>query len=139
MVLTLVLAGAQYYQLFDITTFTTPFFQNFYDIEGVFLIPILVLIGLYAFTFKYFKKTLYECKLLQIMSVLSGPLGIIAVICGWYVAEVGRQPWVVYGLLRTSEAVSDVIPENVLFSLFAHSGVCTLFFIAFIYFFFSLD
>lgn len=57
--LILVLGGAQYYKLFDITVFTTPFFQNFYDIEGVFLIPVLVLIGLYVFTFKYFKKNLY--------------------------------------------------------------------------------
>jgi len=58
-VLILGLAGAQYYKLFDVTVITTPFFQNFYDIEGVFLIPILVLIGLYVFTFKYFKNNLY--------------------------------------------------------------------------------
>ncbi len=58
-ILIVVFGGAQYYKLFDITTFTTPFFQNFYDIDGVFLIPILVLIGLYAFTFKYFEKNLY--------------------------------------------------------------------------------
>lgn len=57
--LILALAGAQYYKLFDVTVFTTPFFQNFYDIEGVFLIPILVLVGLYVFTFKYFKNNLY--------------------------------------------------------------------------------
>ncbi|MBZ4035807.1 DUF5687 family protein [Flavobacterium sp. 17A] len=57
--LILVFASAQYYKLFDVTVFTTPFFQNFYDIEGVFLIPILILIGLYVFTFKYFKKNLY--------------------------------------------------------------------------------
>lgn len=53
------LAGAHYYKLFDVTLFTTPIFQSFYDIDGVFLIPILVLIGLYAYTFKYFKKNLY--------------------------------------------------------------------------------
>ncbi len=58
-VLILALAGAQYYQLFDITTFTTPFFQNFYNIEGVFLIPVLVLAGLYVYTFKYFKNNLF--------------------------------------------------------------------------------
>lgn len=58
-VLIVVFGGAQYYKLFDITTFTTPFFQSFYDIDGIFLIPILVLIGLYAFTFKYFEKNLY--------------------------------------------------------------------------------
>lgn len=57
--LIVVLGAAQYYKLFDITIFTAPFFQNFYDIDGVFLIPILILIGLYIFTFKYFEKNLY--------------------------------------------------------------------------------
>ncbi|AWK03680.1 hypothetical protein HYN56_05350 [Flavobacterium crocinum] len=58
-VLIVALAGAHYYKLFDITLFTTPFFQSFYDIDGVFLIPIVILAGLYVFTFKYFKKNLY--------------------------------------------------------------------------------
>lgn len=53
------LGGAQYYKLFDVTVFTSPFFQSLYDIDGLFLIPILVLIGLYLFTFKYFKNNLY--------------------------------------------------------------------------------
>ena len=57
--LALALGAAQYYKLFDITVFTTPFFQGLYDIKGLFLIPILFLIGLYAFTFKYFKNNLY--------------------------------------------------------------------------------
>jgi cytochrome d ubiquinol oxidase subunit I len=37
---------------------------------------------------------------------LSFPTGFIAVLCGWYTAEVGRQPWVVYGLLRTKDAIT---------------------------------
>ncbi|SNR87565.1 DUF5687 family protein [Flavobacterium sp. ov086] len=53
------LAGAQYYKLFDITTFTTPVFQGFYAQMGLFLIPVLVLIGLYQLTFKYFKNNLF--------------------------------------------------------------------------------
>ena len=53
------LGGAQYYKLFDITIFTTPFFQGLYAQKGLFLIPILVLIGLYQFTFKYFKNNLF--------------------------------------------------------------------------------
>ncbi|WP_347051475.1 DUF5687 family protein [Flavobacterium olei] len=57
--LTLALAAGQYYKIFDVTIFTTPFFQGFYDIDGLFLIPVLVLVGLYAFTFKYFKNNLY--------------------------------------------------------------------------------
>ena len=59
LILIVALGAAQYYQLFDITLFTTPFFQSFYDIDGLFLVPILVLIALHFFTFKYFEKNLY--------------------------------------------------------------------------------
>ncbi|MDY0989955.1 DUF5687 family protein [Flavobacterium sp. CFBP9031] len=59
LLLIVVLGGAQYCQLFDITEFTSPFFQSFYEIDGLFLIPILVLIALHYFTFKYFEKNLY--------------------------------------------------------------------------------
>jgi cytochrome d ubiquinol oxidase subunit I len=38
--------------------------------------------------------------------VLAGPLSFVALICGWVATEVGRQPWVVYGQMRTSQAVS---------------------------------
>jgi len=37
-----------------------------------------------------------------------GPAGFVAVICGWIVAEVGRQPWVITGVMRTAEGVSPV-------------------------------
>jgi len=37
-----------------------------------------------------------------------GPAGFTAVVCGWMVAEVGRQPYVIYGQLRTADAVSPV-------------------------------
>ncbi len=49
--------------------------------------------------------------------VLASPLGFIAVLAGWFVAEVGRQPWVVYGLLRTADAVSPVPGGSVLTSI----------------------
>lgn len=38
----------------------------------------------------------------------STPLGFVATICGWIVAESGRQPWVVYGMMRTADAISPV-------------------------------
>jgi cytochrome d ubiquinol oxidase subunit I len=38
--------------------------------------------------------------------VAAGPLSVVALIAGWVTTEVGRQPWVVYGLLRTSQAVT---------------------------------
>ena len=45
------------------------------------------------------------------------PLGFLAVLSGWFVAEVGRQPWTVYGVLRTADAVSPVPGGSVLTSL----------------------
>jgi cytochrome d ubiquinol oxidase subunit I len=45
------------------------------------------------------------------------PLGFIAIISGWIVTEVGRQPWVVTGVLRTADATSPVAPEALMISL----------------------
>ena len=45
------------------------------------------------------------------------PLGFLAVLCGWFVTEVGRQPWTVYGILRTADAVSPVPGGSVFTSL----------------------
>ena len=36
-----------------------------------------------------------------------GPSGLIAILTGWYTTEIGRQPWVVYGVMRTKDAVSN--------------------------------
>jgi cytochrome d ubiquinol oxidase subunit I len=54
------------------------------------------------------------------------PLPYLAVAFGWAVAEVGRQPWIVYGLMRTADAVSPVPPGNVVLSLVAFIAVYTL-------------
>ncbi|HSC83270.1 MAG TPA: cytochrome ubiquinol oxidase subunit I [Pseudomonas sp.] len=50
---------------------------------------------------------LYESPGLQRFMLLMGPAGLIALLAGWVTTEVGRQPWVVYGLLRTADAVSN--------------------------------
>jgi cytochrome bd ubiquinol oxidase subunit I len=49
--------------------------------------------------------------------VCASPLGFLAVLSGWFVTEVGRQPWIVYGVLRTADAVSPVPGGIVLSSL----------------------
>ena len=52
------------------------------------------------------------------------PTGFVAVLAGWFTAEVGRQPWVVYGLLRTKDAVTPSLTAgDVLFSLLAYVAV----------------
>jgi cytochrome d ubiquinol oxidase subunit I len=60
------------------------------------------------------------------MLVWAIPLPYLALAFGWTVAEVGRQPWIVYGLMRTADAVSPVPPGNVAVSLVAFIAVYSL-------------
>jgi cytochrome d ubiquinol oxidase subunit I len=57
-------------------------------------------------------------KYLKLM-LLSIPLPYVAIELGWVVAEVGRQPWIVYGLMKTSDAVSPIATSQVLTTLIA--------------------
>jgi cytochrome bd ubiquinol oxidase subunit I len=59
---------------------------------------------------------------------LSFPTGFVAILCGWFTAEVGRQPWVVYGVLRTHDAVTpSLTTSDVLLSLAVYVLVYALF------------
>jgi cytochrome bd ubiquinol oxidase subunit I len=58
---------------------------------------------------------------------LAFPTGFIAVLCGWFTAEVGRQPWIVYGLLRTEDAITPSLSGGqALFSLLGYITVYTV-------------
>src|SRR5690606_17671441 len=52
------------------------------------------------------RGTLFESRFFQRASIAVAPLGFLAVLAGWTTTEVGRQPWVVYGQMRTADAVS---------------------------------
>lgn len=54
------------------------------------------------------------------------PLPYLAAEAGWTLAEVGRQPWVVYGIMKTSDAVSPIASSQVLISLIAFIGIYSL-------------
>jgi cytochrome bd ubiquinol oxidase subunit I len=59
---------------------------------------------------------------------LAFPSGFIAILTGWYTAEVGRQPWVVYGILRTKDAATpSLVTGDVLFSLTGYILVYAVF------------
>jgi cytochrome bd ubiquinol oxidase subunit I len=84
----------------------------------------MVVLGLYFIAVTLFasvqlrRKKLYETKWLLKLFVWSIPLPLAACQLGWITTEVGRQPWIVYGLLRTSEAHSaTVTAEEILFSI----------------------
>ena len=65
------------------------------------------------------------------ITFLSFPPGFIAILTGWFTAEVGRQPWVVFGLLRTADAVTPSLTVSQAWtSLIAFVAVYTLIFSA---------
>jgi cytochrome d ubiquinol oxidase subunit I len=65
--------------------------------------------------------------------LLSFPFPYIANTAGWMTAEIGRQPWIVYGLLRTSDGYSkNVTASNTLFTLLGFMGMYTVLSILFI-------
>ncbi|MGZ3236131.1 MAG: cytochrome ubiquinol oxidase subunit I [Burkholderiaceae bacterium] len=49
---------------------------------------------------------IWACRPFLYFALLMGPAGVMALLAGWYTTEIGRQPWTIYGLLRTSDAVS---------------------------------
>ncbi|MCF8035736.1 MAG: cytochrome ubiquinol oxidase subunit I, partial [Desulfobacteraceae bacterium] len=67
----------------------------------------------------YFKKRLFDTRWFQYWCMALTPSGFVAVLAGWFVTEVGRQPWIVQGVLRTENAVSPVVGSSVALSLAA--------------------
>ncbi|EAR49769.1 Quinol oxidase subunit I QxtA [Oceanicola granulosus HTCC2516] len=65
------------------------------------------------------RARLYEARWLHRAALLMGPSGLVAVIAGWITTEAGRQPYVVYGAMRTAEAVSPIDAQAVGASLIA--------------------
>ena len=66
--------------------------------------------------------------------VIMTPSGVVATLGGWYLAETGRQPWVIYGILRTADAISPVPAGVLLSTLIAFVCVYALFMAAFLIF-----
>jgi cytochrome d ubiquinol oxidase subunit I len=95
----------------------------------------MTLIGLGLLgTFMVWRGKLWDNKLLLRIFVLSAILPQLANQFGWFAAEMGRQPWVVYGLLRTSEAFSLAVSQSQLvFSLILFAVIYTLLFSLFVY------
>ncbi|MBX2879701.1 MAG: cytochrome ubiquinol oxidase subunit I [Granulosicoccus sp.] len=75
-------------------------------------------VGLWAL-WRRWKTSLYDDRWLLRTTVLMGPAGFIAVLAGWITTEVGRQPYTVYGLLRTGDSLAPVAAPAVAASLIA--------------------
>ena len=91
-------------------------FWSFRIMVGLgFLMAALGMLSLYA----RFKGRLYDSKLLHRFALVMGPSGLVAVLAGWITTEVGRQPWTIYGLMRTAESASPLAAPAVAASLVA--------------------
>lgn len=79
----------------------------------------MILIGIIS-AIQFLRGRLFECKWLQGWWMLMMPSGFIAILAGWFVTEIGRQPWTAYGIIRTAESVSPaIIGPQVAWSLLA--------------------
>lgn len=83
---------------------------------------LMIITGIVALVL-FVRKRLYEARWFQRWCMVMAPSGFIAVLAGWFVTEVGRQPYVVYGVMRTQNAVSPVIGEQVAITLAAFIAV----------------
>jgi cytochrome bd ubiquinol oxidase subunit I len=93
----------------------------------------LIALTLYS-CWQWKKGKLFEKKWLLVVLTWSVLLPQVANQAGWFTAEIGRQPWVVYGLLRTSDALSKAVAANqIVFSLVLFILVYATLFILFIY------
>jgi cytochrome d ubiquinol oxidase subunit I len=79
---------------------------------------LMVVLGLFSLGARY-RRRLYDCGALHRFAMLMGPMGFVAVLAGWITTEVGRQPYTIYGLLRTADSISPIDAQAVGFSLLA--------------------
>lgn len=66
---------------------------------------LMIMLGLWSVWLRWQGK-LWESRPFLRFALWMGPSGVVAILAGWYTTEIGRQPWTVYGLLRTADAVS---------------------------------
>ncbi|MFT0891376.1 cytochrome ubiquinol oxidase subunit I [Pseudochelatococcus sp. G4_1912] len=82
---------------------STVVFWSFRVMVGLGLL--MLLLGVWG-AWARWRGTLFQSKPLLRFAIWMGPSGLIAILAGWFTTEIGRQPWVVYGVMRTADAVS---------------------------------
>lgn len=106
---------------------------------------IMVLIGVWFIFVTYlglilmWRNQIVNQKWYLKMCTFSAPLGFVATIAGWFVTEVGRQPWLIYNLLRTRDGVSPMVTVNSLWvSLTVYLLLYGSILVVFVYFMYKI-
>jgi cytochrome d ubiquinol oxidase subunit I len=106
---------------------------TFYSFRLMVALGVFFMITTWYGFYLYKKNKLVESPRFLKMVLWSVLLPYIAINAGWMVAEVGRQPWTVYGLMRTAEAVSPITVPEVLFSMISLVAFYTVLLVADVY------
>jgi cytochrome bd ubiquinol oxidase subunit I len=101
---------------------------------GFFLAGLMLLSLVQWVRGKLAAETIAQQKWLMLSWIFSAPLGYIAVESGWIVRCVGRQPWTMYGKIRTADAASHIPAEQVLTTLLMFAGVYSILLVTTLYF-----
>lgn len=110
----------------------------FWSFRFMIMIGVLMVFTSFLGVYYHFKRSLEKASLYHYLCMLMGPSGILAVLAGWFVTEVGRQPYTVYGIMRTSESFSSIAPAHLSASLLLFILVYSFVFGAGIYYIFKL-
>lgn len=83
----------------------------------------LLMLGGLVYFISYRKKKWLKLKAFWLLFIILAPMGFIAIEAGWVVTEVGRQPWIIYGIMRTEDAVTPMpgMKYSFFFYLFLYS------------------
>jgi cytochrome d ubiquinol oxidase subunit I len=95
---------------------------------------LLSLVALLAGWLAWRRKPLVAHRTFLKLLVLCGPLGLLALEAGWFVTELGRQPWIIYGILKTRDAVTTVphlqLPFFLVSALYCVLGITVVWLLA---------
>lgn len=109
-----------------------PMAPVFYAFRTMFLLGLLMFTAACMSVWLRLRGRLFSATWFHRMIQYMMPVGFVATIAGWYTSEIGRQPWVIYGYLRTADAVSPVPGSNIAFSTALFAVAYALFLAAFI-------
>jgi len=112
-----------------------PLWMTFVSYHNMVALGMYFILVMLIATYKIWKKTLWTSTTFLKLLFWSIPLPVAATQFGWVAAEVGRQPWIVYKLMRTSEAASiTVTAGEIMFSIILFGAIYVLLFILFVFY-----
>ena len=111
-----------------------PLWMTFVSFHNMVILGVLFQAVMFLGVVQLWRKQLWVSRKLLMALIGCMPLSLAAIQFGWVTAEVGRQPWAVYHLLRTADAASPTVPAGqILFSIILYSAIYALLLILYLF------